>query len=67
MPRIDGGNKVVKILMERDSLPLEEAIAQVEECRDALHEAMEPGTDCFEEDIIQEYLGLEPDYLFDII
>lgn len=58
--KIDKNNRVVKILMKRDGMTLEEAIDIVEECREA----------CIEEqsdEPIQDLLELEPDYLFDII
>ena len=41
-------NKIIKILMNRDGISEEEARALVKETRD---------------EIIQDYLGLEPDYL----
>lgn len=52
-------NEVVKILMRRDSLSVEEAEEQVVECREALLRG--------ESDAIQYYLGLEDDYIFDIL
>lgn len=52
-------NRVVKILMDRDDLTEEDAIEQVNECREALNNG--------EFDALQVYLGLEDDYLFDII
>jgi hypothetical protein len=56
-------NKVVKILMERDGLTQQQAKELVEETRDALQSC-----DPFEaEDIIADYLGLELDYIFDIL
>lgn len=51
-------NKIVEILMERDGITEEDARALIEETRDEImcnHE----NTD----EIIQDYLGLEPDYL----
>lgn len=52
-------NNVVQILMRRDGNTEEEARKRIEECA----EALEAGN-C---DAIQEYLGLEDDYIFDII
>lgn len=52
-------NKVVKILMERDGLTEEEALELIEECR----EEIEDGNMYALEDV----LGLENDYIFDII
>lgn len=55
MPR----NRVVDILMKRDGLTEEEALAEIKECL----EELEMGNNYALEDV----LGLEDDYLFDII
>ena len=52
-------NKLVKILMRRDGLSKEEAIEMIQECR----EELESGN----WDAIADCLGLEDDYLFDIM
>lgn len=52
-------NKVVEILMNRDGLSEREAKERVEECRRALNDG--------EFDAMYYYLGLEDDYIFDII
>lgn len=65
MALINAENLVVKILMGRDGVSLEDAIESVEACRDAIWEAEESCEDV--EEVIMEQLGLEPDYLFDII
>lgn len=51
--------KLERILMNRDGLTLEEAREQVEDCREALNNG--------DWDAIEDYLGLEDDYIFDII
>ena len=51
-------NKIVEILMEHDGITEEDARALIEETRDEIM--------CNPEnvdEIIQDYLGLEPDYL----
>lgn len=56
-------NKVIEILMKRDGLDEEEARALVEETRDeiiSLDDPMEA------DNIMMDYLGLEPDYILDI-
>ena len=56
--------KIIKILMERDGISEEEARALVKETRDEIAMLDNP----FEaENIIMEYLGLEPDYMFDVL
>lgn len=54
-----GRNEVVRILMERDGISKREAEKLIVECR----EALERGN----YEAIQEYLGLEDDYIFDIL
>lgn len=51
--------KVERILMRRDGVSLEEAREMVAECR----EALEAG----DEYAIEDYLGLEDDYIFDVL
>ena len=59
-------NRVVKILMDRDNIDQENAEALVRETRDEILSLDEANV--FEADeIIYEYLGLEPDYIFDIL
>lgn len=53
-------NRVVCILMERDGLTEQDAIDQVKACRD---EMLESG----DEDVIIDHLGLEPDYIMDVL
>ena len=56
-------NEVIRILMKRDDLTEEEARERVEEVREMLSEA-----DPWEaEDILADELGLEMDYIFDIL
>lgn len=60
---MESKNKVVRILMERDGMTRAEAEETVEEVREMISEA-----DPWEaEDIIADELGLELDYIFDII
>ena len=51
--------KVIQILMKRNNLTYNEAKLLVMECREALERG--------EFDAIQTYLGLEDDYIFDIL
>lgn len=53
-------NPVIAILMKRDGLSYSAAEAEVRECRDVLIAEED-------EDVIMEMLGLEPDYLMDIL
>ena len=56
-------NGVIRILMERDGMTREEAQETLDEVREMLSEA-----DPWEaEDILADELGLELDYIFDIL
>lgn len=52
-------NETMRILMERDELTEEEAREQMNECREALENG--------DWNAIEDYLGLEDDYIFDLI
>ena len=56
-------NEVIRILMERDEMTAEEAQETLDNVREMLSEA-DPWED---EDIIADELGLEMDYIFDIL
>ena len=56
--------KIIEILMKRDGIDRETAIALIKETRDEIMMLEDP----FEADnVVADYLGLEPDYLFDIL
>ena len=61
------GNRVVKILMERDGMTKSEVINEIKYVRELMLEAVEAGEYWEAEDILVDELGLEPDYIFDII
>lgn len=56
-------NPIIKILMERDDCTFEEALELFTEARAAFdnEEYEDP------EDVLQDMLGLEPDYIFDLL
>ena len=57
-------NRIIKILMERDGMSEQEARDLFKEARDEILMLDNP----FEaEDIMSEYLGLEPDYIEDLL
>lgn len=60
-------NRVVKILMQRDNMTEQEAINVVNQARTEIYSAAEDG--CYDEaeDIMYSLLGLEMDYLMDIL
>lgn len=58
-------NRVVSILMLRDKLSRSEAESLVEDVRNQMAECNYDPAEC--EDIFMSELGLEMDYLFDIL
>lgn len=58
-------NKIVKILMERDGITEQEAQEMVQETVNMMDECDYDPIEC--EDIMLSDLGLEIDYLFDIL
>ena len=61
-------NEIISILMRRDHLTKAEAIDLIEETRDEIVCAIENGADLDEiEDILADYLQLEPDYLIEFL
>ena len=51
-------NETMRILMERDGLTEDEAMEQMDECREALMDG--------DFEAMADYLGLEDDYIFDL-
>lgn len=59
--------KIIKLIMRRDQLTRGEATDLVEETVAAMLEAIEAGDYEEAETILAQELGLEPDYLFDLV
>ena len=59
--------RVVAIIMERDGISAREALRQVIETRDAIQDALDAGEPDEVESIMADYLGLEPDYIMELI
>ena len=57
--------RIVEILCRRDGISVEEAKALISRTKDRMAEADYAPCEC--EDIIAEELGLEMDYIFDLI
>jgi hypothetical protein len=63
-----GHDRIIAILMERDELTEEEAREQVEDAAQSITDIMENGGSYEEaEDVLLEDLGLEMDYIFDLL
>ena len=57
---------IIRLIKQRDNLSLNEARIMVDECVEELKAAIHRGNINECEDIVRDWLGLEPDYL-DII
>lgn len=58
---------IKQILMRRDGLSDSEASDLINEAREAMQEYLAEGNLQGAEDICQEYFGLEPDYLMELL
>ena len=58
---------IVDILVNRDNISKREAIKLIKETRDEIYEAIYNNDYVTPDEILMDNLGLEPDYLFDII
>ena len=54
-------NRLVSILMRRDGMERDEAEDLLQDAREAVEDGEDP------EEILQDYFGLEPDYVFDLL
>ena len=52
---------IVQILMRRDGMTLEDAEEQLAEAREAVRHGEDP------EEVLLDYFGLEPDYIFELL
>ena len=59
--------KIISILMKRDGLSLEEARRQCEDTVTEVRMAIASGDYMLAEELMMSDLGLEPDYLMDIL
>ena len=64
---LTGVEKIVSIIMRRDEISREEAEESVNEARTAILEAAADGDTEAAEEILQDELYLEPDYLIDLL
>ena len=55
--------RVVKLIMKRDGLSYEDAKTEVSNTVDEMYEALESGDSELVEEILMNNLGLEPDYI----
>lgn len=59
--------KIISILMKRDGISFEEARRQCEDTVAEIHMAIASGDYMLAEELMMSDLGLEPDYLMDIL
>ncbi len=56
---------IKEVLMERDEMTVKEADNEIEMCREDLHERLAEGE--MPHDICNEWFGLEPDYIEELL
>lgn len=61
--------EIIRILMRRDHLSREEALDLYDECQEAILETLAENRRSIDdlEMILEDYLGLEPDYLMEFL
>ena len=59
--------RVASILMERDGISAKEAAEMITEARDAMQDAIDAGEFDEVDSIMADYLGLEPDYIMELL
>lgn len=52
---------ILQVLMERDDLTEVEAQERINDCKEMIAEGEDP------EEVLMDELGLEPDYIFDLL
>lgn len=62
-----GNKEIIRILMERDDLTEKEATELLTDVREMMNEAIDAGDYIEAEMIFEDELGLEPDYIVDIL
>jgi len=60
-------NSVVKILMERDNMSYKEALEVFKDVQDQVYELLQNNQLDEVEEFIMDELGLEPDYIIDLL
>ena len=58
---------IIDLIAKRDEIPEGEAEQAVEECREQMKLVIKAGNPFEAEEILADYLGLEPDYLLDML
>lgn len=58
---------IKQVLMRRDGMSANEADDLIADAREAFEEYLEAGHTNFAENICEEYFGLEPDYLEELL
>lgn len=62
-----GRQRIAKLIAKRDDLTLTKAMELVEECHGEMQTAIDENREEEVEDILADYLGLELDYVFDML
>lgn len=60
-------SRIKRVLMKRDGMSSEEADNLIDEAKEALQYYLDEGDSFGAENVCEEFFGLEPDYLFELI
>jgi hypothetical protein len=53
-------DSLLEVLVKRDGLSKDEALRQIEEAKEEVRNGQEPGQ------LLEDWFGLEPDYIYDL-
>jgi nucleoid DNA-binding protein len=58
---------IAELISNRDDIEFDDAMNMVNECQDMINEAIDEGSVTEIDQILMEYLGLEPDFIWAFI
>lgn len=67
MPEVNLSATILEVLMRRDHLSKKEALMQIKEAKKALQDYLAEGDLESAENVCEEFFGLEPDYVIDLM
>lgn len=60
-------SEIKEVLMRRDGMPDKEASLLIKEAKEQLQNYLAEGYFCAAENICEEFFGLEPDYIYELL
>jgi hypothetical protein len=67
LPLPTHNNPIIQVLMQRDEMSFEEAVEYFQDFQEEVQELIAAGGISDLDPLLEEYFGLEPDYIFDFL